>query len=259
MVTPVRPVGRDVVHGANIAASKNAPRRGLRMTVALPALIFFASMTAKPARRRFRQPDRACRAIRVTAVRSGEAALTQIEREKPDLVMLDLTMPEIDGLEVLRRLRRVPVGRTAHHHDRGCFGRRPGRRCLRTGCRRLSGRPVHVPVALARLRSQLARCAAIAARAAASASVCAGGRRIERRHLGLGHQDRPALFLAALPGLFGFDKDAALHRLNDWANLLHPDDIDVFQLGLRNHLEGISLSFQVEVRMLHQNQSYRWF
>jgi len=35
----------------------------------------------------------------------GEAALVAVEREKPDLVVLDINMPRLDGLEVCRRLR----------------------------------------------------------------------------------------------------------------------------------------------------------
>jgi two-component system nitrate/nitrite response regulator NarL len=35
----------------------------------------------------------------------GEAALAAIQRLRPDVVLLDLRMPDIDGLEVLSRLR----------------------------------------------------------------------------------------------------------------------------------------------------------
>jgi two-component system response regulator (stage 0 sporulation protein F) len=38
---------------------------------------------------------------------SGAEALAVVEREHPDLVLLDLRMPGIDGLEVLRRLRQA--------------------------------------------------------------------------------------------------------------------------------------------------------
>ena len=37
----------------------------------------------------------------------GEAALEAIERLRPDVVLLDLRMPDIDGLEVLARLREL--------------------------------------------------------------------------------------------------------------------------------------------------------
>ena len=37
----------------------------------------------------------------------GAEALAAVERERPDLVLLDLRMPGIDGLEVLRRLRQA--------------------------------------------------------------------------------------------------------------------------------------------------------
>ncbi|HEX7884679.1 MAG TPA: response regulator [Phenylobacterium sp.] len=35
----------------------------------------------------------------------GEAALAAVEQQRPDLVVLDINMPKLDGLEVCRRLR----------------------------------------------------------------------------------------------------------------------------------------------------------
>ena len=43
-----------------------------------------------------------------TAVGDGEQALQEIARERPDVVILDIMMPRMDGLEVVKRLRGDP-------------------------------------------------------------------------------------------------------------------------------------------------------
>jgi DNA-binding response OmpR family regulator len=45
----------------------------------------------------------------VRLAHSGEDALRQIEQEIPDLLVLDVHMPGIDGYEVCRRLRDNPA------------------------------------------------------------------------------------------------------------------------------------------------------
>ena len=42
---------------------------------------------------------------RVTVARDGQAALEAVRRERPDLIVLDLMLPKMDGLEITRRLR----------------------------------------------------------------------------------------------------------------------------------------------------------
>lgn len=46
--------------------------------------------------------------FRIRKASGGRQALDEISQEKPDLILLDLMMPEIDGFEVLRRVRENP-------------------------------------------------------------------------------------------------------------------------------------------------------
>jgi two-component system, OmpR family, alkaline phosphatase synthesis response regulator PhoP len=50
--------------------------------------------------------------FQVTTAQDGLEALEAVRRDKPDLVLLDLILPGLDGLEVCRRIRHDPV--TAH-------------------------------------------------------------------------------------------------------------------------------------------------
>ena len=43
----------------------------------------------------------------VTAVGGGEKAITEMARALPDVVVLDIQMPKVDGLEVLRWMRTI--------------------------------------------------------------------------------------------------------------------------------------------------------
>lgn len=44
----------------------------------------------------------------VVEAEDGQAALNKIEEERPDLVLLDIQMPKLDGLGVVRQLRQSP-------------------------------------------------------------------------------------------------------------------------------------------------------
>ena len=47
----------------------------------------------------------------VSCLESGEEALRRVPREQPDLVILDLMLPGVDGLEVCRTLKSDPSTR----------------------------------------------------------------------------------------------------------------------------------------------------
>ncbi len=50
---------------------------------------------------------------RVVAAKDGKEALAKVEKERPDLVILDIVMPQMDGMEamtrIIRKHRKIPV------------------------------------------------------------------------------------------------------------------------------------------------------
>jgi len=53
------------------------------------------------------------RGLQVQVAEDGESALSAIEADPPQVVVLDVLMPKMDGLEILRRIKRdrphIPV------------------------------------------------------------------------------------------------------------------------------------------------------
>ena len=48
---------------------------------------------------------------------SGREALELVARVHPDMVLMDMAMPEMDGLQACRLLAASPDPADAHHHD----------------------------------------------------------------------------------------------------------------------------------------------
>jgi two-component system KDP operon response regulator KdpE len=66
----------------------------------------------EPPIRRFLRTTLAAQPYRVVEAATGAEGLSLLRHEKPDLVILDLGLPDLDGLEVLKRIRKespVPV------------------------------------------------------------------------------------------------------------------------------------------------------
>jgi DNA-binding response OmpR family regulator len=87
---------------------------------------------------------------------SGEAAIETAERLRPDLMLLDLRLPELDGLEVLRKVRRsftrmrLPVIVVTADHDP-----QMAMQCIEAGANEYITKPIAWTLLLERIDLQL--------------------------------------------------------------------------------------------------------
>lgn len=89
---------------------------------------------------------------------SGIEALALLHREVPRLLLLDLDMPEVDGAEVLRRLRSDPDAMIAQLPAimlTGHGGEGSEVLCLEAGANDFVTKPINLPVLRARIETQL--------------------------------------------------------------------------------------------------------
>jgi len=63
--------------------------------------------------------------FRVITAGGGEEALRKAEEYRPDVVLLDIVMPDLDGIEVMRQLRTSRPGRSSCSPRRGPRRTRP--------------------------------------------------------------------------------------------------------------------------------------
>jgi PAS domain S-box-containing protein len=164
-------------HGGTIVANSAGPGQGSTFSVRLPSPsmartdVMPASQAGKPVLRRVLVVEDntdvadACVMLLQTmgheadAVADGPAALSASERLHPDLILVDLGLPGMDGFEVARRLRGMDSGRTARLV--AVTGHGQDRERSRT-----AGFDEHLlkPVGQAALVALLARCRTSAAR-----------------------------------------------------------------------------------------------
>jgi CheY-like chemotaxis protein len=97
------------------------------------------------------------RGFEVLIAENGELAITMAGREKPDLVLMDMSLPVIDGWEATRRLKADPataavpiIALTAHAMDSD------RERAMAAGCDDYDSKPVDLPRLLGKIESLLA-------------------------------------------------------------------------------------------------------
>src|ERR1700680_3472478 len=86
---------------------------------------------------------------RVVVAEDGQTSLTQAKRHHPDLILMDLSLPDMDGWEAVAHLRKMPefgtipiLAVTAH------VSPRDAQRAMAAGCTAHIGKPFETRVLL---------------------------------------------------------------------------------------------------------------
>ena len=224
----------------------------------------------------------------VCSADSGEVALASIAARRPELILLDIRMPGIDGFEVCRRLRQDEETRDIPIVFLSAAGEAEERvEGLRLGAVDFISKPfsrdellarVQMHLELAILRTNLER--QVADR---TAELRAANRRLEEElsvrrraeHAVRESEERFRTLANRAPvgiwvtgpddSLTFYNKRAltfvgrSMKRLTDsgWAGVIHADDLELVTAKYRAAVEA-RRTFRIECRVRRANGEYRW-
>ncbi len=213
----------------------------------------------------------------VTCAPDGKEALALLRIQTFDLVLLDMVMPEVDGYTVLHTIKHDPhlsdlpvviiSGDTNIEHVVSCIQLGAEDYLFKPFNPLLLQAKVSVSLAKKRLHDQERRQRAELERQVAERA--AELERSEERYAlaargandGLWDWDvaNNHLFLSTRwKRMLGYSEDEIGTNPNDWMNLIHPDDQELFKVRLAAHFRRLLDSFEHEYRVRNRDGSYRW-
>src|SRR5688572_28821599 len=199
------------------------------------------------------------RGFRVSTCGDGSEALRLIESEQPHLVLLDRTLPMMDGCDVLREIRlsyspgELPVIMVTGNGESEVVVE-----AFELGANDFISKPIDLPVAVARIRTQLARRDAECNLAESEERYALVIRAANDGIFDWRFDRNEGHFSPRWWALLGYDGPVERATLDAWFNRVHPDDLGPLRATLTDHLEGRVPDFEFEHRVQGPGDSYRW-
>lgn len=194
----------------------------------------------------------------VTSVTNGREALQQIEAEQFDLVLLDVVMPEMDGMECLRSIRRIhpvhelPVIMVTAEMDREHIVS-----AFRAGANDYVAKPIDREITMARIATHAQLRAALSALRSSEERYALAAR---GSNDGLWDWDTlrgEVYYSPRWKAMLGLPESELGNDPREWIDRIHPDDVEKF-LCLIAEPSGSDTNIDIEIRMMHRDGGYRW-
>lgn len=192
-------------------------------------------------------------------VSDGELALELLEKRPPELVMLDRSMPTIDGFEVLRKIRtqfstaELPVVMVTADDDSESVVE-----AFENGANDYIAKPFDSATAMARIKTHL-QLQQIQRQLSESKQRYALAMR--GTNDGMWDWDFQAgrvYFSPRWQAMLGFEEEELFGPPQHWFSRIHEDDRQRVHDALEAHLAFESPCFDTELRMQHTSEEYRW-
>ena len=197
--------------------------------------------------------------FQVRAAESGQEALSMLEDESFDVVLLDHMMPGLSGLDVLRTLRRrwtqqeLPLIMVTAVADSPSIAE-----ALELGANDYVTKPIDFAVAIARIRSQLSRRHAELALRRSEERYALAARGANDGLWDWNLESGEIYFSPRWLEMLGLAEGQIAGNRAGWTALIHERDRATFDRALDAHLRGIAPAFECEYRMRRPDGSRRW-
>ena len=199
------------------------------------------------------------RGYEVVEASSGEESLQILEKESIDLLLLDITMPGIDGFEVLRQIRltktevELPVLMVTADTEREQIVR-----AFNSGANDYITKPIDAELAIARIDIQLRLQRAQAALKASEERFALSARGTNDGLWDWQINDNTIYFSPRWKEMVGLEETEDISSVSDWFKLVHLEDNKRVLLELQAHLKGDTTHFETQMRVRHTDGDFRW-
>ncbi|HMK61434.1 MAG TPA: EAL domain-containing protein [Dissulfurispiraceae bacterium] len=192
-------------------------------------------------------------------IADGITAVESFEKIQPDLVLLDVQMPGLDGFTVCERLRKLPSGEFVPILMMTGLGDSDSiNRAYQVGATDFITKPFKYAILGHHVRYIL------------RSSKTAQELRISQERYALAARgtndgmwdwdiDSASVYYSPRwKSMFGYAEDEIGNSLDEWFGRIHPDDIEQVKMLVSAHLSGASDHFEAEFRVRHNDTADRW-